>query len=79
MGRTKWHDHDKLAEVIQHFDVRGIIEIKKEKSLPDLAKQLKQKTGQDWGFIYGVRTHLPPSSYHEALCKEPRCRKKSRA
>jgi len=75
----KWHDHDKLAEVIQHFDVGGIIEIKKEKSLPDLAKQLKQKTGQDWGFIYGVRTHLPPSSDHEASCKEPRCRKKSRA
>jgi len=21
--RQKWHDHDKLAEVIQHFDVVG--------------------------------------------------------
>ena len=65
MGQ-KWHDYEKLAEVIQHFDVCGIIEIKKENSLPDLVKELKAKTNQDWGFIYGVRTHLPPSSYHEA-------------
>lgn len=63
----KGHDYDKLAEVIRHFDVCGIIEVKREKSLSDLAKALQEKTGKDWGFVYGVRTHLPPSSYYEAF------------
>ena len=63
----KWHDYEKLAEVIQHFDVCGLIEVKSEKSLQDLAKVLKEKTGKEWGFVYGVRTHLPPSTYHEAF------------
>lgn len=63
----KRHDYDKLIKVIQHFDVCGIIEIKKEKSMPDLVKRLEALTGKKWGFVYGVRTHLPPSRYHEAF------------
>lgn len=60
------HDLDKLAEVIQHFDVCGIIEVKVESEVARLAKKLKEKTGKAWGHIFGVRTHRPGGQYHEA-------------
>jgi len=65
MGDTP-HDFTKLASVIQHFDVCGILEVKKETAVADLAKALKEKTGKDWGFVHGVRTHRPQGLYHEA-------------
>ena len=62
------HSHDlaKLAEVIQHFDVCGIIEIKAEDELPRLARALEDLTSQEWGYVYGTRTHRPGGRYHEA-------------
>lgn len=60
------HDNAKLAKVIQHFDICGIIEIHNEKELPKLVKELEKLTGKDWGYTFGVRTHRPGGSYHEA-------------
>ena len=44
------HDFDKLAEVIQNFDVCGIIEIKSEAALGELTKSLKAKSGNSRNF-----------------------------
>jgi deoxyribonuclease-1-like protein len=60
------HKLDLLAQVIQHFDVCGVVEIKNEKALADLAKALEVKTGTAWGYCFGVRTHRPKGDYHEA-------------
>lgn len=60
------HDLDKLSMVIQHFDVCGILEVKKESEIQRLAQALNQRTGFDWGYVYGVRTHRPNGDYHEA-------------
>jgi len=58
LGQSK-HDLQKLATVIQHFDVCGILEVKKEAEVAKLANALKALTSKDWGFSYGVRTHRP--------------------
>lgn len=60
------HDVTKLAKVIKHFDVCGIIEVKREDRLKDLVKALEDETNEDWGYVYGVRTHRPLGRYHEA-------------
>ncbi|MBI4664393.1 MAG: endonuclease/exonuclease/phosphatase family protein [Verrucomicrobia bacterium] len=60
------HDLDKLAAVIQHFDLCGIIEVKKERTVAELAGKLNQVTGQPWGHVFGFRTHRPHGDYHEA-------------
>lgn len=62
----KPHNNAKLAEVIRHFDVCGIIELKGEEELVDLVRELETLTGKDWGFGFGVRTHRPSGRYHEA-------------
>jgi len=59
------HNYDKLAEVIQHFDICGVIEIKNESALARLADSLRKKTQKDWGFVFGVRTSRPNGSYYE--------------
>jgi hypothetical protein len=60
------HDLTKLAIVIENFDVCGIIEVKGESAVAELALALKTKTGKDWGYVYGFRTNRPGSTYHEA-------------
>ncbi len=60
------HDYEKLAKVIQHFDVCGILEIKVENDLPELVEKLKNLTGEEWGFAFGMRTHRPGGTYYEA-------------
>jgi endonuclease/exonuclease/phosphatase family metal-dependent hydrolase len=65
LGNTP-HDLDKLATVIQHFDVCGVLEVKAEEELPRLAKSLEALTSYDWGYVFGTRTHRPGGSYHEA-------------
>ena len=60
------HDLEKLSEVIQHFDVCGIVEVKKEPRLRELVAALESKTGADWGYVFGLRTHRPSGNYHEA-------------
>jgi endonuclease/exonuclease/phosphatase family metal-dependent hydrolase len=64
-GQTA-HDLGKLAQVIQNFDVCGIIEVKDENDLAGLVDSLEQLTGRDWGYVFGMRTHRPNGSYHEA-------------
>lgn len=61
------HDNTKLAQVIQHFDVCGVIEVKGESELVKLVDELEALTGKDWGYGFGVRTHRPGGSYHEAF------------
>jgi endonuclease/exonuclease/phosphatase family metal-dependent hydrolase len=60
------HDLTKLAIVIENFDVCGIIEVKGESTVAELALALKTRTGKDWGYVYGFRTNRPDSTYHEA-------------
>jgi len=60
------HEYDSLAAVIQHFDVCGILEVTDEDGLPPLIEALEDKTGRDWGYVYGIRTHRPGGSYQEA-------------
>ena len=60
------HDLEKLAQVIQHFDVCGILEVKGESAVADLVAELEDLTSEDWGYVYGVRTHRPSGTYHEA-------------
>lgn len=60
------HDYQKLAQIIQHFDVCGIVEVKKEKAVRELAEALELATQKKWGYAFGVRTHRPGGSYHEA-------------
>lgn len=62
----KRHDYQKLASVIKHFDICGIVEIKDEVALAQITQILEDETGHDWGYVYGVRTHRPGGSYHEA-------------
>ncbi len=61
------HDLQKLAEVIQHFDVCGILEVKSEFAVRTLTEVLEEVTEQDWGYVYGIRTHRPSGTYHEAF------------
>jgi len=62
----KPHDYVKLAEVIQHFDVCGIIEVKVETGVAELVHALDEKTGKTWGYTFGIRTRRPGGRYHEA-------------
>lgn len=59
-------DNKKLAQVIQNFDVCGIVEVKNEKEIPKLIEELDNLTGKEWGYVYGVRTHRPQGTYYEA-------------
>jgi endonuclease/exonuclease/phosphatase family metal-dependent hydrolase len=61
------HDMKKLARVIQHFDLCGLIEIKAEEVLSQLVGELKNETNQDWGYVHGVRTKRPQGVYYEAF------------
>lgn len=65
MGSTP-HDLGKLAQVIRHFDVCGILKVKSEDELPKMAKELESLTSKDWGYVFGTRTHRPDGTYHEA-------------
>jgi len=60
------HDLTKLAKVIANFDVCGIIEVKKVSEVAKLADALKQETGKEWGYTYGIQTRRPKGSYYEA-------------
>jgi len=60
------NDYERLARVIEHFDVCGVLEIKREEALRDLRDALEAHTGEEWGYVYGVRTHRPGGRYHEA-------------
>lgn len=60
------HDLNKLAKVIEHFDVCGILEVKNEKTVAQLVSALETTTGQKWGHVFGFRTHRPHGDYHEA-------------
>jgi endonuclease/exonuclease/phosphatase family metal-dependent hydrolase len=60
------HEADKLARVIALFDVCGVLEIKSESALGDLDRALEHHTGADWGHAFGIRTHRPGGTYHEA-------------
>jgi hypothetical protein len=60
------HHLGKLAQVIQHFDVCGILELKVEEEVPRLVKALEELTSKEWGYVFGTRTHRPGGSYHEA-------------
>jgi endonuclease/exonuclease/phosphatase family metal-dependent hydrolase len=60
------HDYQKLAEVIQHFDVCGILEVRKESAIAELTAALETKTQTDWGYVFGIRTHNPSGNYHES-------------
>ena len=61
------HDLEKIAEVIQHFDICGLIEVKKEAEILRIIEKLEVKTNKDWGFIHGIRTHRPGGTYHETF------------
>ena len=61
------HDLYKLAKAIQHFDVCGVEELKGEAELRKLRDALEAETGQQWGYVFGVRTHRPQGDYHEAF------------
>lgn len=60
------HDLDKLAKVIKNFDVCGILEVKDETEITNLAAALNSETGKEWGYVYGIRTHRPYGKNHEA-------------
>ncbi len=60
------HQYDSLATIIQHFDICGIVEVKSESALKELVSALEKKTGKDWGYVFGIRTHRPGGLYHEA-------------
>ena len=62
----KSHNLADLAKVIQHFDICGVVEIKNERALAQLADELEALTGTDWGHAFGMRTHRPAGRYHEA-------------
>lgn len=63
-GQSK-HDLQKLAQVIQYFDVCGILEVKDEGVIRLLVDQLNHLTAKRWGYSYGVRTRRPKGSYYE--------------
>ena len=58
---------EKLARVIQHFDICSVLEIKNERVLKNLVRELEALTSHRWGFVFGVRTHRPGGRYHEAF------------
>lgn len=60
------HDYDKLAQVLQHFDICGVIELQGESALAELTRRLGTLTGTKWGYAYGFRTHRQKGTYHEA-------------
>ncbi len=61
------HDFEKLAQVISRFDICGILEVKKESSIVSLTQEIETLTSEDWGYVYGFRTHRPGGNYHEAF------------
>lgn len=56
-----------LARVIQEFDICGIIEIRNERALSLLDRELEAQTGAKWGYVFGHRTHRKYGSYYEAF------------
>jgi len=58
LGQSE-HNLNKLAKVIERFDVCGILEVKKESEVLELVDALKQETNKDWGYVYGIRTYRP--------------------
>ena len=63
-GQTA-HDVEKLANVIQHFDVCGVLEVKNEMAIKELVHVLESSTDKKWGYVYGIRTHRPNGTYYE--------------
>ncbi len=51
---------------MKHFDVCGMQEVKVEKDIIELTNALDNLTNEDWVYVFGVRTHRPSGSYHEA-------------
>ncbi len=49
-------DLTKLAQVIAHFDICGIIELQSDRVLQDLAAALETETGEAWMHIQSDRT-----------------------
>ena len=64
-GQLK-HDLNKLAQVIQCFDICGIVEVKEEKTIGLLVKELEKITDKQWNFAYGIRTRRPKGLYYES-------------
>jgi len=65
-GSSDNHDFDGLAKVISHFDICGIMEVKKEGEFVTLIKALEDLTNEDWGYVYGPRTARPNGNYFES-------------
>ena len=62
--RDTGRDLSKLAKVIAHFDLCGIIELQSDRVLQDLATALEAETGERWMYIQSDRTGSG-SSYFE--------------
>ena len=60
------HDLQKLAKVVSHFDVCGVLEVKQEEELHSLLEELRDLGEGQWGLIYGCRSQRPGGIYHEA-------------
>ncbi len=54
--RDSGRDLNRLAQVIAHFDLCGIIELQSDRVLQDLATALQAQTGEPWMFIQSDRT-----------------------
>lgn len=59
--RDTGRDLAKLAKVIAHFDICGIIELQSDRVLGDLATALQTETGESWMYIQSDRTGNYPS------------------
>ncbi len=61
------HDYEKLARVIQNFDICAVLEIRNEQAMSDLHRELVKVSGQEWNYTFGVRTHeASKRPFHEA-------------
>jgi len=66
LGQTP-HDLTKLAQVIQNFDICGIIEVKDEDTIGLLVDQLNATTQMRWDYAFGMRTKRIKGTYYEAF------------
>ncbi len=66
-GSSDNHDFVGLAKVISHFDICGIMEVKKESEFVSLVTALEDLTKKDWGYVFGPRTARPNSTYYESF------------
>ena len=66
LGQTP-HDLSKLAQVIQNFDICGIIEVKDEDTIGLLVDQLNATTQKQWDYAFGMRTKRTKGVYYEAF------------